>query len=64
MARVLITGSADGLGQLSARTLTDQGHEVVLHARNSERGSYAKQKVPGAMKVIEVNGCYFHHQTE
>ena len=52
MARILITGSADGLGQLSAKSLADQGHEVVLHARNSERGRYAKQKVPGAEQVI------------
>lgn len=52
MARVLITGSADGLGQLSAMALADQGHKVVLHARNAERGRYAKQKVPGAEHVL------------
>lgn len=52
MARILITGSADGLGQLSAKSLADQGHQVVLHARNSERGRYAKQKVPRAEHVI------------
>jgi NAD(P)-dependent dehydrogenase (short-subunit alcohol dehydrogenase family) len=52
MARILITGSADGLGQLSAKSLADQGHQVVLHARNSERGRYAKQEVPGAEHVI------------
>ncbi len=52
MARILITGSADGLGQLSAKSLVDQGHQVVLHARNPERGRYAKQRVPGAEHVI------------
>jgi NAD(P)-dependent dehydrogenase (short-subunit alcohol dehydrogenase family) len=52
MARILITGSADGLGQLSAKSLVNQGHQVVLHARNSERGRYANQKVPGAEQVI------------
>jgi NAD(P)-dependent dehydrogenase (short-subunit alcohol dehydrogenase family) len=52
MARILITGSADGLGQLSAQSLADQGHHVVLHARNPERGRYAKQKVPRAEQVI------------
>lgn len=52
MARILITGSADGLGQLSARSLADQGHHVVLHARNAERGRYAKQHVPSAEHVI------------
>jgi NAD(P)-dependent dehydrogenase (short-subunit alcohol dehydrogenase family) len=52
MANILITGSADGLGQLAAKSLADQGHQVVLHARNAERGRYAKQKVPGAEHVI------------
>jgi NAD(P)-dependent dehydrogenase (short-subunit alcohol dehydrogenase family) len=52
MAKIFITGSADGLGQLSAKLLVDQGHQVVLHARNSERARYAKQKVPGAQHVI------------
>jgi NAD(P)-dependent dehydrogenase (short-subunit alcohol dehydrogenase family) len=51
MARVLITGSADGLGQLAARSLADQGHEVVLHARNAERARYARQQTPGAKHV-------------
>src|SRR5206468_6135295 len=37
MPRVFITGSADGLGRLTAETLLDAGHEVVVHARNSER---------------------------
>lgn len=37
MARVFVTGSADGLGRLAAQTLLDDGHEVVVHARNSER---------------------------
>ena len=52
MARIFITGSADGLGQLAAKSLAAQGHQVTLHARNSERGRYAKQKVPGAEHVI------------
>lgn len=37
MARVLITGSTTGLGEAAARQLLDDGHEIVLHARNSER---------------------------
>jgi NAD(P)-dependent dehydrogenase (short-subunit alcohol dehydrogenase family) len=52
MARILITGSADGLGQLAAKSLADQDHQVVLHARNYERASDAKQKVPRAEHVI------------
>jgi NAD(P)-dependent dehydrogenase (short-subunit alcohol dehydrogenase family) len=37
MARVFITGSADGLGRAAAQTLLEQGHEVVVHARNRDR---------------------------
>ena len=33
MSRVLVTGSADGLGRLAAMQLVADGHEVMLHAR-------------------------------
>lgn len=52
MARILITGSADGLGHLAARSLVDQGHRVVLHARHADRARYARQRVPGAEAVL------------
>lgn len=39
MARVFITGSTDGLGRAAARSLIDDGHAVVLHARSSDRAS-------------------------
>ena len=52
MARVFITGSADGLGQLAANALIAQGHRVVLHARNKTRGQDALDKVPGAEDVL------------
>jgi NAD(P)-dependent dehydrogenase (short-subunit alcohol dehydrogenase family) len=52
MARIFITGSADGLGQMSAEFLIDRGHQVVLHARNAERGRDAITKVPGAERVL------------
>jgi NAD(P)-dependent dehydrogenase (short-subunit alcohol dehydrogenase family) len=37
MPRVFITGSADGLGRAAAQTLLDAGHEVIVHARNTDR---------------------------
>ncbi len=52
MARLLITGSADGLGQLAAKALIKLGHQVVLHARNAERAKQALEKVPGAEDVL------------
>jgi NAD(P)-dependent dehydrogenase (short-subunit alcohol dehydrogenase family) len=33
MARVLITGSADGLGLMAAELLVEGGPAVTLHAR-------------------------------
>jgi len=52
MARIFITGSADGLGQLTAKLLVDQEHQVVLHARNGARGRDAINKVKGAEEVL------------
>jgi NAD(P)-dependent dehydrogenase (short-subunit alcohol dehydrogenase family) len=52
MKRIFITGSADGLGQMTARQLINEGHEVVLHARNEMRGRTALSKVAGAEKVL------------
>jgi NAD(P)-dependent dehydrogenase (short-subunit alcohol dehydrogenase family) len=55
MARIFITGSADGLGQLTATALVAQRHEVVLHARNEKRGQDALDKVPGAETVLTAD---------
>ncbi|MET9450402.1 SDR family NAD(P)-dependent oxidoreductase [Streptomyces cinerochromogenes] len=37
MSRILVTGSADGLGRAAADALLSAGHEVVVHARDQER---------------------------
>jgi NAD(P)-dependent dehydrogenase (short-subunit alcohol dehydrogenase family) len=37
MARVFITGSADGLGRAAAQTLLEDGQEVVVHVRSRDR---------------------------
>ena len=55
MARIFITGSADGLGHLAAKSLVSQGHQVVLHARNRKRGEDALKKVPDAEDVLTGN---------
>jgi NAD(P)-dependent dehydrogenase (short-subunit alcohol dehydrogenase family) len=55
MARVFITGSADGLGQLSAKALIAQGHQVVLHARDEKRGQDALDQAPGAEDVVTAD---------
>ncbi len=52
MARVFIPGSSTGLGLMSAELLCEQGHNVVLHARNSDRAAEARQALPQAEAVV------------
>ncbi|KAI1799166.1 putative short chain dehydrogenase [Daldinia bambusicola] len=54
MARIFITGSSDakGLAIRSARTLVQRGHDVYLHARNSQRAQDARTACPGAKDVF------------
>lgn len=53
MSRILITGSSEGLGLMAGRLLTEQGHEVVLHARNAARAEDARRGLPEAKAVVE-----------
>ena len=52
MARIFVTGSADGLGLLAAKALVNYGHDVVLHACNPERGGEVLRNAPGAKTVL------------
>lgn len=52
MPRILITGSADGLGLLVAQRLVSRSHNVIIHARNSQRASDALALCPGASDVV------------
>ena len=52
VGRVLITGSADGLGREAALQLVRGGHEVVLHARDETRARQALAGVPGAAAAL------------
>ncbi|MBN3723172.1 SDR family NAD(P)-dependent oxidoreductase [Burkholderia sp. Ac-20379] len=52
MQRIFITGSADGLGLMAAQLLADQGHRVVLHARNAARADAARRHCPAAEAVV------------
>src|SRR4249920_2524586 len=52
MAKIFITGSAEGLGAMAAKLLAAAGHDVVLHARNMARARDAKAAVPNAQDVL------------
>src|SRR5260370_15970908 len=53
LARIFMTGWADGLGRLAAQNLVALGHEVVLHGRNRDRAQRALRAVPGARTALE-----------
>lgn len=37
MARILVTGSTEGVGRATADDLLDDGHDIVVHARSRRR---------------------------
>jgi NAD(P)-dependent dehydrogenase (short-subunit alcohol dehydrogenase family) len=52
MSRVFISGSSTGLGLMAAELLVSQGHKVVLHARNADRGEDARRHLPQTEAVV------------
>jgi NAD(P)-dependent dehydrogenase (short-subunit alcohol dehydrogenase family) len=52
MGRIFITGSADGLGRLAAQTLLDDGHQVILHARDRQRLTAVKDLVDAGATAV------------
>jgi NAD(P)-dependent dehydrogenase (short-subunit alcohol dehydrogenase family) len=52
MSRIFISGSAAGLGLMTAQLLVDQGHHVVLHARNEHRAEAARRELSAAEAIV------------
>lgn len=52
MSRILVTGSTDGLGRLTAETLQAAGHQVVVHARSDERAQSLRPLLAGGAEVV------------
>lgn len=52
MARIFVTGSTDGLGRAAARSLIDDGHQVVLHARSPDRAVAVADLAPRAAGLV------------
>lgn len=53
MARIFISGSSTGLGLMAAELLVEQGHQVVLHARNTTRAESTRRALPQAEAIVE-----------
>jgi NAD(P)-dependent dehydrogenase (short-subunit alcohol dehydrogenase family) len=52
VSRILVTGSADGLGRLSAESLLAAGHDVVVHARDDDRAGVLQPLVDRGASVV------------
>ncbi|MDI6098862.1 SDR family NAD(P)-dependent oxidoreductase [Actinoplanes sp. NEAU-A12] len=52
MARIFITGSADGLGRAAAQTLLGGGHDVIVHARGAERLTAVKDLIDQGASAV------------
>jgi NAD(P)-dependent dehydrogenase (short-subunit alcohol dehydrogenase family) len=52
MARVFITGSSDGIGLGCGQVLRQQGHQVVLHARNAGRAADTRAAMGPDVPVV------------
>jgi NAD(P)-dependent dehydrogenase (short-subunit alcohol dehydrogenase family) len=52
MPRIFISGSSTGLGLMAATKLVEQGHKVVLHARNTDRAEDARRELPKAETIV------------
>lgn len=52
MSRIFITGSSTGLGLMAGQLLAEQGHQVVLHARNAERAEETRRALPAAEAIV------------
>ena len=64
MAKVFITGSADGLGLLAGRLLVESGHAVTLHARSERRAADAKRALPACEAVLVGDLASMHETRE
>lgn len=52
---ILITGSTDGIGLLTAKTLAAKGHTVLLHGRSQEKLDKAAQEVGGNVSTYSAD---------
>ncbi|MEM8692554.1 MAG: SDR family NAD(P)-dependent oxidoreductase [Pseudomonadota bacterium] len=52
---ILITGSTDGIGLLTAKTLAANGHKLILHGRSASKLDAAANDVGGEVAAYEAD---------
>jgi len=52
---ILITGSTDGIGLLTAKTLADASHRVLLHGRNPAKLDKAARDIEGQTETYTAD---------
>ena len=52
---VLITGSTDGIGLLTAKTLSQMGHTIVLHGRSVDKLTSAARELGGDVATYQAD---------
>ncbi|WP_055587682.1 SDR family NAD(P)-dependent oxidoreductase [Streptacidiphilus griseoplanus] len=52
MSSIFVTGSTQGIGLETARTLAAAGHRVVVHARDDARAADVRRALPAADAVV------------
>jgi NAD(P)-dependent dehydrogenase (short-subunit alcohol dehydrogenase family) len=45
---ILITGSTDGIGKITATELAKQGHTIIIHGRNREKAEAVRKQIVSA----------------
>ena len=51
---ILVTGSTDSIGKATALQLLNQGHNVIIHGRNQEKGRRIEDAVEMTLTVNSV----------
>ncbi len=55
MSRIIVTGGNRGIGQQISKELAHLGHEVILTARNVEKGQQAAADIGAAFMQLDVS---------